>query len=193
MVPIGLCSVAALGICLERLLSLRDRRVAPPSLVAEVERQLAGGDVDSGRIEGLCGGCHLGTIFLGGIANAHRGRDAAQEAMEDVAATVVHELERYLTALGTIAAISPLLGLLGTVVGMIEVFRTLVAAGLGDPGIFAAGISEALLTTAAGLAVAIPALAMHRYLLRRVDGLVVVMERQSSRLLDLLHGDRARA
>ncbi len=193
MVPIGLCSVAALGICLERLLSLRADRVVPTSLLPTMARELAGGKFDSARIAGDCEGSHLGAIFLAGVANARRGRDATQLAMEDVAATVVHELERYLTALGTIAAISPLLGLLGTVVGMIEVFRALVADGMGVPGIFASGISEALVTTAAGLAVAIPALAMHRYLLRKVDGLVVAMERQSTRLLDLLHADGDRA
>ena len=186
MIPIGLCSVAALGISLERLWSLRVRRAAPSNLLAEVDRAL-GGDADPHRLAELCAGCHLGTIFMAGLASARRGREAMKEAMEDAAATVVHDMERYLTALGTIAAISPLLGLLGTVLGMIEVFRALVEDGIGNPGIFASGISEALVTTAAGLAVAIPALILHRYLLRKVDDLVVVMERRSAQLVDLVH------
>ena len=191
MVPIGLCSVATIGIGLERLGALRMGRAAPQSLLADVEGELQQGEADSQRLSELCRGCHLGTIFLAGLARARHGREAMKEAMEDVAATVVHDMERYLTALGTIAAISPLLGLLGTVIGMIEVFRVLVEDGIGNPGVFASGISEALVTTAAGLAVAIPALVLHRYLLRKVDDLVVVMERQSTRLVDLMHGDRA--
>lgn len=193
MVPIGLCSVATIGIGLERLWALRVGRAAPQSLLADVEGELQQGEADSQRLSELCRGCHLGTIFLAGLARARHGREAMKEAMEDVAATVVHDMERYLTALGTIAAISPLLGLLGTVIGMIEVFRVLVEDGIGNPGVFASGISEALVTTAAGLAVAIPALILHRYLLRKVDDLVVVMERQSTRLVDLMHGDRGQS
>lgn len=189
MVPIGLSSVAALGICLERLWSLRVRRAAPPGLLADVERELEG-TADSNRVGELCAGCHLGAIFMAGLASARHGREAMKEAMEGAAATAVHDMERYLTALGTIAAISPLLGLLGTVLGMIEVFRVLVEDGIGNPSVFASGISEALVTTAAGLAVAIPALILHRYLLRKVDDLLVVMERQSSRLVELVHADR---
>lgn len=187
MVPIGLCSVVALGICLERLWSLRVRRAAPPDLLVEVQRELQGGDADSDRVAELCGPCHLGAIFMAGLASARHGREAMKEAMEGAAATAVHDMERYLTALGTIAAISPLLGLLGTVLGMIKVFRVLVEDGIGNPAVFATGISEALVTTAAGLAVAIPALILHRYLLRKVDDLLVVMERQSARLVDLVH------
>ena len=189
MVPIGLCSVAALGICLERLWSLRVRRAAPPDLFAEVQIELAGGNPNWNRLAELCTGCHLGAIFMAGLASVRHGREAMKEAMEDAAATAVHDMERYLTALGTIAAISPLLGLLGTVLGMIEVFRVLVEDGIGNPSVFASGISEALVTTAAGLAVAIPALILHRHLLRKVDDLLVVMEGQSARLVELAHAD----
>lgn len=190
MFPIGLCSVAALGICLERLWSLRVRRAAPPDLVTDVQRELEGGSAESGRVAELCAGCHLGAIFMAGLGSARHGREAMKEAMEGAAATAVHDMERYLTALGTIAAISPLLGLLGTVLGMIEVFRVLVEDGIGNPGVFASGISEALVTTAAGLGVAIPALILHRFLLRKVDDLLVVMERQSARLVELVHAER---
>jgi len=186
MVPIGLCSVVALGICLERLWSLRVRRAAPPDLLLEVQHELQGGNADSNRVAELCAPCHLGAIFMAGLASAEHGREAMKEAMEGAAATAVHDMERYLTALGTIAAISPLLGLLGTVLGMIKVFRALVEDGIGNPAVFASGISEALVTTAAGLAVAIPALMFHRYLLRKVDDLLVVMERQSTRLVELV-------
>ena len=189
MVPIGLCSVGALGICLERLWSLRVRRAAPPDLLAEVQAELAGGDPNWNRLAELCMGCHLGTIFMAGLASARQGREAMKEAMEGAAATAVHDMERYLTALGTIAAISPLLGLLGTVLGMIEVFRVLVEDGIGNPSVFASGISEALVTTAAGLAVAIPALILHRHLLRKVDDLLVAMEGQSARLVELAQAD----
>ncbi len=190
MVPIGLCSVATVGIGLERLWALRVGRAAPADLMGDVQRELEHGDVDPQRLAELCTRCHLGVIFLAGLTRARHGREAMKEAMEDAAAAVVHDMERYLTALGTIAAISPLLGLLGTVIGMIEVFRVLIEDGIGNPGIFASGISEALATTAAGLAVAIPALVLHRYLLRKVDHLVVVMERRSTRLVDLVHADR---
>lgn len=186
MVPIGLCSVAALGICLERLWALRVRRAAPAGLLADVQRELEGGSADSKRVAELCADCHLGRVFVAGLATARHGREAMKEAMEGAAATAVHDMERYLTALGTIAAISPLLGLLGTVLGMIEVFRVLVEDGIGNPSVFASGISEALVTTAAGLAVAIPALILHRYLLRKVDDLLVIMERQSARLVELV-------
>ena len=190
MVPIGLCSVVALGICLERLWSLRVRRAAPPDLLVQVQLELQGGNADSDRVAKLCGPCHLGAIFMAGLASARHGREAMKEAMEGAAATAVHDMERHLTALGTIAAISPLLGLLGTVLGMIKVFRALVEDGIGNPAVFASGISEALVTTAAGLAVAIPALMFHRYLLRKVDDLLVVMERQSTRLIELVQVDR---
>ena len=185
MVPIGLCSVTALGISLERLWSLRVRRVAPAGLLAEVQRELEGGHGND--VAELWADCHLGRIFAAGLASARQGREAMKEAMEGAAATAVHDMERYLTALGTIAAVSPLLGLLGTVLGMIEVFRVLVEDGIGNPGVFASGISEALVTTAAGLAVAIPALILHRYLMRKVDDLLVVMERQSARLVERVH------
>ena len=187
MVPIGLCSVAAFGICLERLWALTASRAAPGSLLADVGRELQGGRIELDALAGLCRSSFLGVIFLAGLENAHRGRDAMKESMEEAANGVVHDMERYLTALGTIASISPLLGLLGTVVGMIRIFTALVGSGIGDPNVFAAGISEALVTTAVGLGVAITALIFHRYLLRKVDDLVVTMERRSSHLLNLVH------
>ena len=141
--PHRLCSVAAVGICLERLWTLNAHRAAPEHLLADVRRELERGDVDLARLGELCAASYLGAIFLAGLRSGQRGREAMKESMEETASAVVHDMERYLTALGTIASISPLLGLLGTVVGMIRVFAALVDTGIGNPGIFAGGISEA--------------------------------------------------
>ncbi len=184
MVPLVLASVVAMGICIERAWSLQTQRVAPSDLLANIVRAIEDGAEASTR--SLCASSALGRILLAGLDNAKRGRAAMREAMEDAAGGVVHDLERYLTALGTIASISPLLGLLGTVVGMIRVFSALVQDGASEVGVLAGGISEALVTTAAGLTVAIPALMFHRYLLRKVDDLTVAMEHQAARLVDLL-------
>ena len=186
MVPLALASVAALTICIERLWTLRRGRIVPLSLAQDVAASVAAND-PSGAAALCQGGSALGVILRAGLDAATRGRDAMREAMEDAADAVIHDLERYLTALGTIAAISPLLGLLGTVVGMIRVFAALMQDSAADVAALAAGISEALVTTAAGLTVAIPALMFHRYLLRKVDDLTVAMEHQAARFADLLH------
>ena len=181
MVPIGLASVLALAICLERAWSLRRSRVAPAPLCAALAAAPNLG-------EALPPGhraSELAAILKAGVDAAARGREQMKEAMAIAAASVTHGLERYLTTLGIVAAITPLLGLLGTVVGMIRVFRELVASGPGQAAALAGGIAEALVTTAAGLGVAIPALICHRYLLRRVDELVVTLEGQAGRLLEL--------
>ncbi len=195
MVPITLCSVAAVAICLERLWTLNAARAAPETLLDDVRREIAQGETDMGTLRGLCGSSYLGLIFLAGLESAPRGREAMKETMEEAAGAVIHDMGRYLTALGTIASISPLLGLLGTVVGMIRVFTALVEKGIGNPGVFAAGISEALVTTAVGIGVAIPALIFHRYLQRKVEDLLVTMERRSAHLVDLVHpvADRERS
>ena len=191
MVPILLCSVVAAAICIERAWVLQGDRVAPVDLLAPPS---APGDpltptAPGDPLKGLPAGSPLGRILTAGLANARGDRTVMKEAMEGAAGPVVHEMERHLTLLGTIAAISPLLGLLGTVVGMIRVFTTLVVGGAANPGVLAEGISQALVTTAAGLAVAIPALFFHRYFLRRVDELAVTMEHAASRLVDMVYGD----
>ena len=117
--------------------------------------------------------------------------EVMKDSIEEAANQVIHELERYLAPLGTIAAVAPLLGLLGTVIGMIKVFSAIMLHGSGNASVLAGGISEALITTAAGLTVAIPALILHRYFERRIDSLVVVMEDQAIKLVDALHGERA--
>ncbi len=133
----------------------------------------------------------LGRILAGGLINAKHGREIMKESIEHEASQVIHELERFLNPpLGTIATITPLLGLLGTVIGMIKVFAEIQLAGVGNAGNLAGGISEALITTAAGLSVAIPALICHRYFIRRVDELVVNMEQEAIKLVEVVHGDR---
>ena len=190
MVPILACSVAAAAICIERAWVLQASRVAPDDLLDTARAADA-----AARFGNVTSDSPLGRILLAGLDSTQgdrdlMDRDLMKEAMEGAAGPVVHEMERHLTLLGTIAAISPLLGLLGTVIGMIQVFTTLVADGVANPGLLAEGISKALVTTAAGLGVAIPALFFHRYFLRRVDELAVSMEHAASRLVEMVCGDR---
>nr|WP_284060349.1 MotA/TolQ/ExbB proton channel family protein [Pseudomonas sp. NW5] len=190
MLPIMLCSLAALTISLERLWVLRPGRVAPPALGAQVAEWQAAGSLSRAQLETLRQQSPLGTILATGLLNAEHGREIMKESIEQAAARVIHELERYLNALGSIAAIAPLLGLLGTVLGMIELFGGFTGAGMSNPAQLASGISRALITTAAGLIVAIPALFFHRYLQRRVDELVVGMEQEAIALVERTQGLR---
>ncbi len=187
MLVIIACSVVAIAICIERFFALNRRRIAPPHLLATVWKQLKAGELDAKGLRTLRESSPLGRILAAGLGNAHHGRDVMKESIEEAAGHVVHDLERYLNTLGTIAAIAPLLGLLGTVVGMIRVFAEIMSQGTGNASALAGGISEALITTAAGLCVAIPALAMHRFYLRRIDGIVVELEQQTIKLVDALH------
>ena len=187
MVPILLGSVIAMAIVVERFWTLRRRRIAPENLVVQVWQWARSGKLNEERIRALRRGSPLGRILAAGLGSRDRDRAIMKESIEDVGRHVVHELERYLDALGTIAAVSPLLGLLGTVIGMIKVFAVITTQGVGDPGVLASGISEALLTTAAGLTVAIPALLFHRYFRGRVDELVVTMEVEALKMVEALH------
>jgi len=187
MIVILLCSIAALAICIERLYALNPRRIAPPQLSGSLWRTLRGGQLGSEQLRKLRESSPLGRILAAGLANAHHGREVMKDSIEEAAGHVIHDLERYLNTLGTIAAIAPLLGLLGTVVGMIKVFSEIMVQGTGNASALAGGISEALITTAAGLSVAIPALAMHRFFSGRVDEIVVGLEQESIRFVDALH------
>lgn len=190
MAPILFCSVLALAICVERLWALQRSRVAPRHTLALVWGWLKKDELDARRLHELRHGSPLGEVLAVVLANHRRGRDAMKASAEEAAAQVLHGLERYLTALGTVAAITPLLGLLGTVVGMIDVFQVIRLEGTGDPNVLAGGISEALITTATGMSVAIPALIFHRFLTRRVDDLVLTMEQEANKLVELLHADQ---
>ncbi len=184
MAPLILCSIVAVAIVAERLWTLQTQRVAPEHLAAQVWNWLKNGELDDERLQALRANSPLGRILAAGLAQRHAARETMNEAIEDSGRHVVHELDRYLITLGTIATISPLLGLLGTVLGIMRVFAAISASGLGNPAALAGGISEALTTTVAGLAVAVPAYIMHRYLRGKVDDLVVRMERETLRLLN---------
>jgi len=187
MLPIIVCSVIAAAIILERLWTLQQRRVLPRDLTRQVWEWVSKNQLSSRHIKALQQGSPLGEILAAGLMNRGREREVMKESVEDTGRHVVHELERYLNSLGTIAAVSPLLGLLGTVIGMVKVFAAITTHGVGDPAVLAGGISEALITTAAGLSVAIPALIGYRYLRGRVDALVVEMEKEAITLVEALH------
>jgi biopolymer transport protein ExbB len=190
MLPIILCSIAAAAIVAERLWSLRASRVTPPQLLSQVWRWIKDKKLNNQKLKELRAHSPLGEILAAGLANSKHGREIMKECIEEAAARVIHDLERYLTALGTIAAVAPLLGLLGTVLGMIEIFSAFMGSGMANAPQLAGGIAKALITTAAGLFVAIPAVFFHRYLMRRVDELVVGMEQEAIKLVEVVQGDR---
>ena len=190
MLPIVLCSIAAMGIIGERFWSFRKNKILPAALVPQIWKLSREGKLDAAALRSLKMSSPLGAIMAAGLANSHHGRDIMRTSIEEVGRQVVHELERFLNTLGTIASITPLLGLLGTVVGMIKVFSAIMQHGVGDPAILAGGISEALITTAAGLTVAIPSLIFHRYFERLVDEYVLNMEDEALKLIDVLQGER---
>ncbi|MCK5263957.1 MAG: MotA/TolQ/ExbB proton channel family protein [Gammaproteobacteria bacterium] len=190
MIPIILCSIASLAIIAERFWSLRIDKVLPKHLVATVWNAVKNDNFKTSDIELLSKQSALGKILSAGLINRNQPRERIKESIEERGREVVHELERFLDILGTIASISPLLGLLGTVVGMIAVFATITTQGVGDPGALAGGISQAMVTTAGGLSVAIVSLIFYRYFRRRVDTIVVEMEREAIKMVDVLHNNR---
>jgi biopolymer transport protein ExbB len=183
MWPIMLCSVVAAAIILERLWTLQRKRVIPRELTERVWKLVESRSLNDRHIEALARNSPLGRVLAAGLANHDKGREIMKEAIEDTGRHVVHELERFLNTLGTIAAVSPLLGLLGTVIGMIQAFEAITAQGVGDPRLLSGGIGVALITTAAGLIVAIPALFGYRYLRGVVDFLVIEMEKEAMKLV----------
>jgi len=192
MIPILACSVVAMGIIAERFWTLQTRRIAPRNLALQVWQWARAGELDAERLRALRDGSPLGRILAAGLSARHLERERMKEQIEDVGRHVVHDLERYLNSLGTIASITPLLGLLGTVIGMIKVFSVITTQGVGDPGVLAGGISEALVTTAAGLTVAIPSVMFYRYFRGRVDALVVTMEQEALKMVEALHAGASR-
>lgn len=186
MYPIALCSVLVLGIVVERFWSLRRKVVAPPALGDEVRSWAAGRVLDANHINELERNSPLGEILANALRVRHLGRDAVRERVEDVGRHVMHDLNRYLNTLGTMALISPLLGLLGTVIGLIRMFLAVMGHGVGDAQYMAGGIGEALICTAAGIIVAVPAYIFHRYFRGKVVDFGVAMERETIALLDAL-------
>jgi len=192
MWPIILCSIAAAAIIVERLWTLQANRVVPKELTNKVLQWIETRQLNDKMIHALEQNSPLGKVIAVGLANRYRPREILVERVVDTGRHVVHELERFLGMLGTIASISPLLGLLGTVTGIIRAFNDMSLHGSGDPRILSGGIAEALITTAAGLLVAIPALVGYRYLRGRVEGLVVEMEKEAMKLVDVLESQKPR-
>jgi len=189
MAPIILCSVLALTIIMDRLWTLREKKIAP-DLADQIINLHKKRGINSKAIAKLQKNSPLGRILAAGLRNMNAERELMKESIEEEGRQVVLGLERYLNTLGTIASITPLLGLLGTVIGMIKVFAVITSLGVGDPKVLADGISQALLTTAAGLSVAIPSLMFYRFFRGRVDELLLKMEAQAVYLVEVIHGDR---
>lgn len=190
MIPILLCSVTAVAIIAERLWALRKPRICPRNLVDQIWQWAKTGQMDVSHISGLRANSPLGRILAAGLINRHHSREVMKESIEEAGRHVVLDLERYLNTLGTIAAAAPLLGLLGTVLGMIKVMSVASTVGIGNPSELAGGLSEALVTTAAGLIVAIPSLMFYRHFQRRIDELVASMEQEALKMVEILHGER---
>ena len=190
MIPILLCSVLSVAIIIERMWTLRHKKVIPEKLLTGIWKLLNKDALTDKHISEIENGSLLGRVLAAGLINRHLSRDMIRESIEENGRHVVHEMERFLSTLGTISTIAPLLGLLGTVIGMIRVFTAITVIGIGDPTQLAGGISEALITTAAGLTVAIPSLIFHRHLKRKIDELVVAMEQEAMKLVEFIHGDR---
>ena len=184
--PILLCSVIALAIVIERFVYLQKKNVSPSEITERVAKLLKKGKLDMATITEIEEHSALGRVLAAGLKNPNQHRVVVKEAVEEAGRHVVHDLEKHLQTLGTIAAITPLLGLLGTVIGMIKVFSAITTFGVGDPQALAEGISEALVTTAAGLSVGIPSLMFHRYFRGRVNELTVDMEQQALKFMKIL-------
>jgi biopolymer transport protein ExbB len=190
MVPIVACSIIATAVVMERAWTLRRSRIMPANLVTRIWEWNSANQLTPERIEEIRAASPLGRLLAAGLINRNHSREIMKEAIEDTGRQVVAELERFLNTLGTIASVAPLLGLLGTVLGMIDVFGVIMDAGVGNAAMLAGGISKALITTAAGLSVAIPALMFHRFFDNKVARLALDMEEQSMRLVEVMKGER---
>lgn len=190
MWPIILCSIVVVAISIERIWTLNTNKIVPKNQLAQVWTWVQNDQIDANHLRELRKNSELGKILAAGLSNAQAGREVMKDSIQEAANQVIHAMERYVGTLGTIAAVSPLLGLLGTVFGMIKVFVSIELEGTGNAGALAGGISEALITTAAGLCVAIPAMILHRFFVRKIDSLAIAMEQESIKLVDALHGDR---
>ncbi len=190
MGPILLCSVIATAIIIERFWALQKKHIIPTNLVPEIWNWIKSDQLDKKQLLLLHNHSPLGEILAAALANQTHSREMMKASIEETSNRVLHKLEKYLNTLGTIAEIAPLLGLLGTVTGMIAMFAAVGEVGLGNPRILSGGLSEALITTAAGLSVAIPAFIFYRYFRGVVDELILTMEQEALKIVDVLHGDR---
>ncbi len=190
MVPIVACSIVATAIILERAWTLRRGRIMPDNLVSRIWQLYRQNQLGNDEIEKIREGSPLGRMLAAGLINRNHSREVMKEAINDAGRQVIAELERFLNTLGTVASVAPLLGLLGTVLGMIDVFGVIMNAGVGNAGVLAGGISKALITTAAGLSVAIPSLMFYRFFDSRVSRIAIDMEQQALRLVEVMKGER---
>jgi biopolymer transport protein ExbB len=193
MLPLLLLSALGLAIIVERLWTLRRKVVLPPGLGREVREWAARGKLDPGHVNSLRANSPLGALLAAALDVRNRPRDEIRERVEDVGRHIAHRMERFLNALGTIAAAGPLLGLFGTVVGMIQMFLGILDHGVGDVNQLAGGIGKALVCAATGMIVAIPALWAHRYFRARIDGYIVDMEHEAIQLMDVIDPRARRA
>ncbi|HXM83482.1 MAG TPA: MotA/TolQ/ExbB proton channel family protein [Burkholderiales bacterium] len=184
-----LASVIAVALIIERSISLREKKIIPPTLLEQVITVYKRQGVNEEVLQKLTKDSPLGTVLAAGLRNRKSSRYVMKEAIEEAGRAVAHELERFLTTLGTIATAAPLLGLFGTVIGMIEIFGSQSPTGT-NPQQLAHGISIALYNTAFGIGIAVPSLIVYRHFKNKVDGLVVEMEDQASKLVDIVHGER---
>lgn len=190
--PLIFASIIALGIIVERAWSLQQSKVAPRDLLQHVAQEVKQKGVTQDLLNRLAHGSMLARLFAVGLKNVRSSREVMKESLEEGGRVVAHELERFLTTLGTIASLSPLMGLFGTVVGMIEIFGAQGGPGMtSNPAQLAHGISVALYNTAMGLLVAIPSVIFYRHYRAKVDSLVVEMEMQAVKLVEIVHGERS--
>ena len=192
MWPLLACSIVSVAIVAERFWSLQTKRVAPKGLLVQIWQLDHAGQLDAKRIQQFRRASPLGRILAAGLANRRSSRAVIKESIEEMGHQVVHELEQFLNALATISSISPLLGLLGTVLGMIQMFNAITLKGVGDGSVVAGGIATALISTVSGLIVAIPTLIFYRYFRSRVDDLVMTMEIEALKMVEVMHGERDR-
>jgi biopolymer transport protein ExbB len=191
--PLLIASIIAVALIIERLIALREVKVIPAGILERAVSAYRERGITVDMVQSLALSSPLGRVLAAGLRNHASPRPVMKEAIEEEGRAVTHELERFLTTLGTIASISPLMGLFGTVVGMIEIFGSQAPTGGTNPQQLAHGISVALYNTGFGLLIAIPAMIFFRYFRGRVEGFVIEMEQQAAKLVDLLHGDRADA
>ena len=193
MIPLMVCSIVSSAVVLERFWSLQRSKITPENLLPLAWKWAKDGVLDTKRLNSIRNTSPLGRVLAAGLMCRDQDRLVMREAIEETGRHATFELNRYLNTLGTIASISPLLGLLGTVIGMIKVFAAITTEGIGDPTVLANGISEALITTAAGLSVAIPTLMFYRYFLGRVEGFVVHMEQEALKLVEMVQRERGQS
>ncbi|QZA79268.1 MotA/TolQ/ExbB proton channel family protein [Deefgea tanakiae] len=183
-------SIATVTIIIERLLTLRKSLVLPQGTLVKVVQEYRSQGVTADTLTKLSASSPLGRVLAAGLKNVKSSREIMKESIEETGSAVAHDLNRYLSTLGTLAAVTPLLGLFGTVIGMIEIFGSQAPSGAGNPAALAHGISIALYNTAFGIIVAVPALMFYRYFASKVDDFIVEMEQQAIKLVEIVHGER---